>query len=145
MAGAAARRRHRRRSPARGSRPRSKSETGCRTSCRPSLSLPSPAALRAAPSPAVRERGPSPHPGPPPLAGEGGVGAWWVRVAYEACSSNHRNVRRVDGFHADDMIAAIDVVNLAADPGRQVAQQIDAGTADILDRDIALERRVQLV
>src|SRR6266478_5253713 len=50
-----------------------------------------------------------------------------------------RNVRGVGAFHADDVITAIDVVHLARDPGRQLAQQINPGAADILDRDVALQ------
>ena len=41
-------------------------------------------------------------------------------------------------LHADDVIAAIDMMDLAGDPGGEIAQQINAGAADILDRDIAL-------
>src|SRR3954471_1655603 len=59
--------------------------------------------------------------------------------------SHHRDIRRVDGLHADDVIAAIDVVDLAGDGGRQIAQQVDAGAADIIDRDVALQRGVVLV
>src|SRR5215813_3648556 len=58
---------------------------------------------------------------------------------------HHRDVGGVDGFHADDVITAIDVVNLAADPGRQVAQQIDSGAANLVDRNVAFERRIVLV
>src|SRR6266852_6108710 len=56
-----------------------------------------------------------------------------------------RNVGGVGAFHADDVIAAIDVVHLPGDPGRQIAQQINPGAADILDRDVALQRRIELV
>src|ERR1700680_3023875 len=56
-----------------------------------------------------------------------------------------RDVGRVAPFHADDMVAAIDVVALTGDPSRQVAEQIEASAADILDRGVALERRVELV
>ena len=34
--------------------------------------------------------------------------------------------RRVDGQHADDVVAAVDVVDLAGDAGAEVAQQIEA-------------------
>ncbi len=37
---------------------------------------------------------------------------------------HHGDVRGIDGLHADDVIAAIDVVDLAADTGREIAQQI---------------------
>src|SRR5690242_971426 len=56
--------------------------------------------------------------------------------------SDDRDVGRVDRLHADDVIAAIDVMDLAGDAGREVAEQIDAGAAHLLDRDVALERRV---
>src|SRR5260370_41698455 len=59
--------------------------------------------------------------------------------------SHDRDVGRVGALHADDVIAAIDMVDLAGDPGRQIAQQIDPGAADILDRDVALQGRIQLV
>src|SRR5579875_2387575 len=58
-------------------------------------------------------------------------------------SSDDRDVGRVDCLHADDVVTAIHMMHLAADPGRQVAEQIEAGAADILDRDVALQRRVQ--
>src|SRR6266568_688200 len=56
-----------------------------------------------------------------------------------------RNVGGVGAFHADDVIAAIDVMDFARDPGRQIAQQINPGAADILDRDVALQWRIELV
>src|SRR3954464_6397891 len=55
------------------------------------------------------------------------------------------DVGRVGALHADDMVAAIDMVNLAGDPGRQIAEQIHPGAADLLDRDVALQRRIELV
>src|SRR5713226_235147 len=55
--------------------------------------------------------------------------------------SHRRDVGGVDRLHADDVIAAIDMVHLAADPRRQIAQQINPGAADILDRHVALQRR----
>src|SRR5207248_6963672 len=56
-----------------------------------------------------------------------------------------RNIRGVGAFHADDVIPAIDVMHLAGDPGRQIAQKINPGAADILDRDVALQWRIELV
>src|SRR6266571_397790 len=58
---------------------------------------------------------------------------------------DHRNIGGVGAFHADDVIPAIDVMHFAGNPGRQIAQQINPGAADILDRDIALQRRIELV
>src|ERR1700723_2593163 len=60
-------------------------------------------------------------------------------------ASHGRNVGCIDALHADDVIAAIDVVNLAGHPGRQIAQQVKPGAADILDRHVALQWRVELV
>src|SRR5207245_7571077 len=94
------------------------------------------ASLHSAPSPAVRERG------------DPALRAGWVRAALGSRShweSHHRDVGSVDGFHADHVIAAIDMVDLAADPGGKIAQQVEAGAADIFDRDIALQWRVELV
>src|SRR5207302_10689462 len=59
--------------------------------------------------------------------------------------SHHRDVGSVDRFHADDVIAAIDMMDFAADTGGEVAQQIKAGAADILDGDVTLQGRVQSV
>src|ERR1700737_691739 len=53
--------------------------------------------------------------------------------------SNDRDVGRGDRLHADDMIAAIDMMGLAGDSGPEIAQQVEAGAADIFDRDIALQ------
>src|SRR6185295_10899554 len=47
--------------------------------------------------------------------------------------------------HADDVIAAVDMVDFAGNAGRQLAQEIDSGAADLVGRDVALQRRVQLV
>src|SRR6185312_3208879 len=55
------------------------------------------------------------------------------------------NVRRVDRLHADDMVAGIDVMHLAGDAGAEVAQEIEPGAADILDRHVALQGRIVLV
>src|ERR1700733_12862991 len=62
-----------------------------------------------------------------------------------ATRSHGRDVGRVDPLHADDMVAAIDMMDLAGDARRQIAQQIKPGAADILDRRVALQRRVELV
>src|SRR5690348_8284600 len=62
-----------------------------------------------------------------------------------ASRSHDRDVGRVDGLHADDMIAAVDVVGLAGDAGGKVGKEVDAGSADLLDRDVALQRCVVLV
>src|SRR5215468_11967454 len=63
----------------------------------------------------------------------------------KAPSLDHRDVRRVNRLHADHVVAAIDVVHLAAHTRGEVAQQIKRGAADILDGDVALQGRVVLV
>src|SRR5271169_3624214 len=60
-------------------------------------------------------------------------------VRHLSSASHHRDVGGVDGLHADDVIAAIDVMDLAADPGRKIAQQIKTSATDIFDRDVALQ------
>src|SRR5262249_5358490 len=59
--------------------------------------------------------------------------------------SHDGDIGRVRGLEADHMIASIDMVHLAADPAGQIAQQVKPGAADILDRDVALQRRIVLV
>ena len=48
-------------------------------------------------------------------------------------------------LHADDVIAGIDVMDLAGDAARQVGEQIDGGVADLVDGHVAAQRRVVLV
>ena len=36
-------------------------------------------------------------------------------------TSHHRDIGGVDGLHADDVVAAIDMMHLAGNPGRQIA------------------------
>ena len=43
------------------------------------------------------------------------------------------DVGRVLGLHADDVVAGIDVVDLAGDAARQVGEQIERRLADVLD------------
>src|ERR1700681_986312 len=65
--------------------------------------------------------------------------------ATAGASSDGRDVGRVHGLHADDVIAAIDVMDLAGHPGGEIAEEVDPGAADILDGDVALQRCVVLV
>src|SRR5215831_10772274 len=58
--------------------------------------------------------------------------------------SDHRDVRRVDGLHPDDVIAAVDMMDFAADPGREIAQQIKPRAADVFYSHVAFQRRVEL-
>src|SRR5690606_11990199 len=74
-----------------------------------------------------------------------GMGLRTFGAAAPGAASDDRDVGRVHRFHADHVIAGIDVMNLAGDAARQVAQEIEAGAADVVDRDVALERRIVLV
>ena len=55
------------------------------------------------------------------------------------------DIRRVHGLHADHVIARIDVMDFTGDAARQVRQEVEAGIADFLGRDRALQRRVVFV
>src|SRR5690606_33008496 len=46
--------------------------------------------------------------------------------------------------HADDVVAAVDIGDLAGDARGQVRTQERGGVADVLDRDRAPDRRVRL-
>src|SRR5262245_8810915 len=48
-------------------------------------------------------------------------------------------------LHPDDVISGIDVVNLAGDATRQIAEEIHGGIADFFDRHAAAQRRIVLV
>src|SRR3546814_14517069 len=52
---------------------------------------------------------------------------------------------RVDRLHADDVVAGVDVMDLAGDARGQVGHQVQPGAADILEGDVAAQRRVVLV
>src|SRR3546814_15999692 len=60
-------------------------------------------------------------------------------------SSGQGDVGRVFGLHADDVVAGIHMVDFARPARCEIGQQIHARAADILDRDLAAKRRVQLV
>src|SRR5689334_8387932 len=62
-----------------------------------------------------------------------------------APSSDRADVGCVDRLHADPVIPAVDVMHLAGDAAGEIAQKVEAGAADLLDGDVALERRVVLV
>src|SRR6266581_7460619 len=55
------------------------------------------------------------------------------------------DVGRLGVFHSDDVIAGIDVMNLARDGAREIAEEIHRSVADFLDRHAAPEGRVVLV
>src|SRR5262249_56285434 len=48
-------------------------------------------------------------------------------------------------FHSDNVIAGIDVMNLARHAAREIAEEIHRGVTDFFDRDAAPEWRVVLV
>src|SRR6185437_8335018 len=54
-------------------------------------------------------------------------------------------IERRRGRYADDVVAGVDEVHLAGDAARQVAEQIGGGAADLVERDVELERRLRLV
>ena len=47
--------------------------------------------------------------------------------------------------HRDDVVARIDEMDLAGDAGREVAEQIEPGATELVERDTAFERRVLLL
>ena len=53
------------------------------------------------------------------------------RAAGETLEKLRRLRRRIDRDHADGMVAGIDVVDLAGDAAAQIAQQVEAGAADL--------------
>src|SRR5205807_7519614 len=55
------------------------------------------------------------------------------------------DVGRVGMFHSDNVVAGIDVLNLAGHATREIAEEIDGCIADLLDRNAAAQRRVVLV
>src|SRR5713101_7754076 len=55
------------------------------------------------------------------------------------------DIGRVRMFHSNDVVAGIDVMNLARHAAREVAEEIDRSVADLLNRDAAAQRRVVLV
>src|SRR5579859_543940 len=59
--------------------------------------------------------------------------------------SDGADVGRVGPLHADHVITAVDMMGFAGDARRQIRQQIEAGAADIVQRHIALQRRIVLV
>src|SRR3569832_718079 len=47
--------------------------------------------------------------------------------------------------HADHAVTGVNHVNLAGDGGREIAEQVGGGAADLVERDVHLERAVRLV
>src|SRR3546814_5304988 len=59
--------------------------------------------------------------------------------------SGKRDVRSVFLFHADGVVSRIDMMRLARNARREVAQQIERRAAHVVDRDVAVQRGVLLV
>src|SRR4051794_11084323 len=47
--------------------------------------------------------------------------------------------------HPDDIVAAIDVMDLAGDATGEIAEQIESSPAYVIDGDVALHRRIEFV
>ena len=47
--------------------------------------------------------------------------------------------------HGDDVVAGIDEVDVAGHAGREIGQQIERGTADLVERHAAAQRRMTLL
>ena len=58
--------------------------------------------------------------------------------------SHDGDVGRVDRFHADDVIAGIDVMDFAGDAARQIGEEIQAGITDFLVHAIAFSDKDEL-
>src|SRR5215468_11339456 len=52
---------------------------------------------------------------------------------------------RVGMRHGDDIVAAIDKMNLAGDAGREVREQVESGAAQLVERHAAMQRRMALL
>src|SRR5260370_5391393 len=52
---------------------------------------------------------------------------------------------RVGMRHGDDIVAAIDKMNLAGDAGREVREQVESGAAKLVERHAAMQRRMALL
>ena len=48
-------------------------------------------------------------------------------------------------FHSDDVVAAIDMMDLAGDTSAEIAEKIHTSAAHLVDGDVTPQRRVQLV
>src|SRR5271154_3329719 len=70
-------------------------------------------------------------------------GTWRESVALLLNQGGH--IRRGRIFHADDMIASIDMHDLAGDTARQRREQEGGALADFVDRHRTAQRRVIFV
>lgn len=55
------------------------------------------------------------------------------------------HVRRVLGLHADHIIARVDMVDFPGNATGQIAKQVNAGTADVVDCHVTAQWRIILV
>src|SRR5438270_11109983 len=62
-----------------------------------------------------------------------------------AASLKVETLERVGVRHGDDVVARVDEVNVAGDAARKVREQIERGSADLVERYAAAERRVPLL
>src|SRR5690606_25897440 len=58
---------------------------------------------------------------------------------------DERNIRSVFLLHSDQVVAGIDMVHFAGHAAGEPGQEVQACAADIVDRDIAPQRGVELV
>src|SRR6266852_8284335 len=76
------------------------------------------------------------------MTGEGMKAAAMIDLASVPAA---HDVGRVGMLHPDNVIAAVDVVNLAGNAAREIREEIYRGIADLLDRHSAPQRRIVLV
>src|ERR1700726_489700 len=52
---------------------------------------------------------------------------------------------RIGMRHGDDVVAGIDEMDLAGDPGGEVGQEVEPGAAEVVEGDAATQRRMALL
>lgn len=60
-------------------------------------------------------------------------------VIRQVLSSDRRNIRCVNGFHTDDMITAVYMMQFTGDTSRQITEQIERRATDIFQRHVAFQ------
>src|SRR6266853_1154855 len=79
-----------------------------------------------------------------------------LRIAGRATNSLERLLQRAIRFggirlegvgmrHGDDVVAAIDEMDLAGDAGREVGEEVEAGAAELVEGNAAAQRRMALL
>src|SRR5690606_20161172 len=66
-------------------------------------------------------------------------------LLFEVRQQCGRILRAVRIHHSDDVIAAVDVKDFAGNAAPELAEQVECGAADLLDRDVALQGSIELV